>query len=227
VRRPLLLRSPASPVAARYARTSLPSRRTPWRRASYCVVDLELSGLDPNHDEIISFGAVPIDMGRVVAGESVYGICRPTRALPEASILVHGIRTVDLADAPPLDEAIQPLIVAMTGRVMIAHVAWVERAFLTKALRRQGVRPRGPILDTFELGRVLSHQRDEGHSSRTLDELAEYLHLPVYRRHHALGDALTTAQVFIALATHLDDEFAPESIHSLALAKDRARLLSS
>ena len=57
--------------------------RTPWRLAHFCVVDLELSGLDPKHDEIISFAAVPIDAGRVVAGNAVYGLSRNTRSLPE------------------------------------------------------------------------------------------------------------------------------------------------
>ena len=221
-----VFRSPATPAAAQYARSSITGPTTPWQRASYCVVDLELSGLNPREHEIISFAAVPIDAGRLVAGGAVYGVCRPSQPLSETSILVHGLRTVDLVDAPALDEAIQPLITAMTGRVIVAHVSWVERAFLSRALRRQGVRFRGPILDTFELGRLLARQRHEDHSRRTLDELAEYLGLPVYRRHHALGDALTTAQVFMALATHLD-ELTSESVQSLAHAKERAQLLLS
>lgn len=226
MRRPLVYRSPTSVAASAYARTALTAPQTPWQRAKYCVVDLELSGLDARRDEIISFAAVPIDGGRLVAGNVVYGVCRPTRTLPETSILIHGIRTVDLVDAPPRDEAIQPLIEAMTGRVLVVHVEWVERSFLSRVLRHQGVRLRGPILDTFELGRLLSFERGEGNSSRTLGELAEYLHLPVYRRHHALGDALTTAQVFIALATHLN-ELDPESVRSLARAKERTHLFMS
>jgi DNA polymerase-3 subunit epsilon len=196
--------SPATPAAAQYARSPLTGPKTPWQRARYCVVDLELSGLNPREHEIISFAAVPIDAGRLVVGGAVYGVCRPTQPLHEASI--------------------QPLLTAMTGRVIVAHVGWVEHAFLSRALRRQGVRFRGPILDTFELGRLLARQRREEHSRRTLDELAQYLRLPIYRRHHALGDALTTAQVFVALATHLD-ELASESVQSLAHAKERAHLL--
>ena len=57
--------------------------RTPWRLAHFCVVDLELSGLDPGRDEIIAFAAVPIDAGRIVAGNAVYGLSRNTRPLPE------------------------------------------------------------------------------------------------------------------------------------------------
>lgn len=140
-------------------------------------------------------------------------------------MLVHGIRTVDLAEAPPVDEAIQSLIAVMTGRVIVAHVAWIERSFLAPVLRRQGARLRQPVLDTYELGRLLALERGEPSASSSLGELASSLGLPIHRPHTALGDALTTAQVFIALATHLE-KFAPETVRSLALAKGRARLYS-
>ena len=198
--------------------------RAPWRLAHFCVVDLELSGLDPKYDEIISFAAVPIDAGRVVAGNAVYGLSRNTRPLPEESVLVHGIRTVDLADAPPLDEAIGPLLTVMTGRVLVAHAAWIERSFLDPVLRRHGTRLRGPILDTRDLGQLLAMERGVPSAAPSLTGLARSLGLPVHRPHHALGDALTTAQVFIALATLLDG-YAPQTVRSLSLAGKRARTL--
>jgi len=189
-------------------------------------VDLELSGLDPLTDEIISFAAVPIDAGRVVTGDALYGLCRPTRPLPEQSILIHGLRTVDLDEAPALDEAIQPLLAAMAGRVLVAHVAWVERSFLERAFQRQGIRLREPVLDTHELGRLLAIARHGPSAPSTLSDLAQSLALPVHRPHHALGDALTTAQVFLALATHLE-EFGAETVKSLARANQRVRRVAS
>jgi DNA polymerase-3 subunit epsilon len=199
--------------------------RTPWRLAHFCVVDLELSGLDPEHDEIISFAAVPIDAGRVVAGNAVYGLSRNTRALPEESVLVHGIRTVDLADAPPLDQAIEPLLTIMAGRVLVAHAAWIERSFLDPVLRRHGVRLRRPVLDTRDLGQLLALERGKTPVASSLSDLARSLGLPVHRPHHALGDALTTAQVFIALATLLDG-YEPQTVRTLSLARKRARTLA-
>ena len=71
--------------------------------------------------------------------------CTTDPALGEASIVVHGIRTIDLEQAPPLDKAIAPLLEAMAGRVLVAHAAAVERSFLKAALRRQGARLREPI----------------------------------------------------------------------------------
>jgi len=226
VRPPLLRQSPASALAAEYAHARVASGATPWRRARYCVVDLELSGLDPRSDEIISFAAVPVDSGRVIAGGSLYGLCRPTRPLGEESVLIHGIRTVDLEEASPLDEAIEPLIAAMTGRVLVAHAAWVEQSFLSPVLRRQGVRLRQPVLDTQQLGRLLALEQGGRGRRPSLDDLAGGLGLPAHRPHHALGDALTTAQVFIALASHLE-ELRTETVRSLARAPDRARELST
>jgi len=212
---------PSTPAARAYARASLPRRRTPWRRASYCVVDLELSGLDPRVDEIISYGAVPIDCGLAGAGRSLYGLARPTHPVPEASILLHGIRTVDLAKAPPLDEAIVPLLEAMTGRVLVAHAAHVERAFLGVALRGQGSRLREPILDTDAIGRLLIAERGESPPGfLPLGELARLARVPEHRPHHALSDALTTAQAFLAIVAHLE-QFGPETVGSLAGATRR------
>ncbi len=210
------------PTAAHsYAKERLPGRRTPWRAAPYCVVDLELSGLDPRTDEIVSFGTLPIDEGLVGAGRALYGLARPTRPLPESSVVIHGIRTVDLEEAPPLGEAIAPLLEAMAGRVLVAHSAAVERAFLGAALRRQGVRLREPILDTAVLGRLLMVERGEAPVGfLSLGQLARALGLPEHRPHHALGDALTTAQVFLAVVSHLEKR-GPETVGSLARASAR------
>jgi len=218
-------RTAASDAATEYAEGAVPSGRTPWRLAHFCVVDLELSGLDPRNDEIISFAAVPIDAGRVVAGNAVYGLCRNTHPLPEESVLVHGIRTVDLADAPPLDEAITPLISVMSGRILVAHAAWIEQSFLAPALKHLGLRLHRPIIDTRDLGELLALERGQSAGPTSLSDLAHSLHLPVHRPHHALGDALTTAQVFVALATHLD-AYAAQTVRSLGQAKRRALSLT-
>ncbi|MDE3064130.1 MAG: 3'-5' exonuclease [Acidobacteriota bacterium] len=210
-----------TPSAAAYASSPIDRGRTPWRSAHFCVVDLELTGLDAREDEVISFAAVPVDAGRVVVGATVAGLCRPTRPVPESTVLVHGLRSVDVAEAPELAEAVQPLLAAMTGRVMVAHEAWVERGFLTRALRAQGVRFRGPAIDTYQLARLWAGLADRPDPPRDLGALAASLGLPSHRPHDAVGDALTTAQVFVALATLLEAR-TRETVTSLANARRRA-----
>jgi DNA polymerase III subunit epsilon len=77
----------------------------------------------------------------------------------------------------------------------------VERSFL----RPLGLgMPRG-ILDTAVLWRAYCIERGDGDPGWCeLGAVADALGLPVHRAHDAEGDALTTAQVFLALATHLE-----------------------
>lgn len=179
---------------------------TPWREASFAVVDLETTGLDPERDEIISFASVPVEAGRVRPGDVRYRLVRPRRMPSGETIRIHGLRDSDLAGAAPLPEELPGLLDAISGRTVVAHVAAVEAGFLRAALEPLGVAPPGPLVDTAALAlrlRRLRGQRPQAHAVG-LSELARSLSLPVHRPHHADGDALTTAQAFIALASHLE-----------------------
>ena len=91
----------------------------------------------------------------------------------------------------------------LSGRVLIAHAAWIERAFLTRAFAAHGSALRTPIIDTAALARTDNAALRCGHDEPDLEWLAGELGLPVVNPHHALGDAITTAEVFLALATRL------------------------
>ena len=216
-----------SEAARTYARARLPSPNTPWRQVSYCVVDLELSGLDPRRSEIVSFGALPIEDGRVRLADAASGLVAPTRPLTEASIRVHGIRAADLSSAPALTEALGPLLAAMAGRALIAHHAPVERVFLSLALRRLGVRLHGPVLDTALLARIWLAERDGEMPRRmNLSEMALACGLPVHSPHTAIGDALTTAQLFLAAVSQLDARD-PQTLRGLSRASQRIAALEA
>ena len=193
-------------AAEAFRHTAAPPATAPWRQADWCVVDFELTGLDPRSDEIIAIGAVPIHDGRLILGRSYYSLVRPRRAPSRTAVVIHKLRTADLADAPPLAEAIDGLL-----------TAWVEQAFLGRALR--GRRVRLPdAADTEVLGRKWMAGREAGVPSHLgLARLAELLGLPAETPHHALGDALTTAKAFIALAS-LFDAGEPQTAGSLVTA---------
>ena len=80
---------------------------------------------------------------------------------------------------------------------------------------------RNPLVDTSVLGALWLSERDGVPPRRlALGELARALGLPAHRPHEALGDALTTAQVFLALASHLD-AIRPQTVSSLVTAPRR------
>ena len=210
------LLAPRHGAAGRFRQASLPPPETPWREAEWCAVDLELTGLSRS-DEIIAIGAVPVKEGRVILGESLYTLARPRRPPKHAAILVHKLRSADLAGAPSLTEAITLLFGALAGRVPVFHTSMVERAFLGAEFRRRRVRL-PPDADTEVLGRLWLSRRDGvAPAGLSLARLAQLLRQPAEPPHHALGDALTTAKAFIALASLLDAD-SPATVGSLQQA---------
>jgi DNA polymerase-3 subunit epsilon len=214
------LRRAREGAAARFQQASRPSAATPWREASWCVIDLELTGLDPRRDEIIAVGAVPIVDGRVLLGESLYALARPSRPPQHEAVLVHKLRSPDLADAPPLEDAIELVLDALAGRVPVFHTSMVERLFLGRELRRRRLRLPADA-DTEALGRLWLRERDgEAPAGLRLTRLAGLLGFPAEPAHHALGDALTTAQAFLALAGIFGAR-EPQTVGSLVGAEAR------
>jgi DNA polymerase-3 subunit epsilon len=207
-------------AAATFARTRRPPASTPWREAPWCAVDLELTGLDRRRSEIIAVGVVPIDEGRLVLGRAAYTLARP-RARPErGAVLTHKLRAADLAQAPPVGEAIELVLEALAGRVPVFHTAIVERSFLGPQFSRRRVRLPAAA-DTEVLGRLWLRQRD-GVAPRglRLAQLAALLGQRAEPPHHALGDALTTAAAFVALASHLERS-GPQTVGSLVHADEQ------
>ncbi|MCV7424713.1 3'-5' exonuclease [Mycobacterium yunnanensis] len=175
-----------------------------WRTDTFVVVDLETTGLDPRHDHIVSYGAVTVREGRVRTSESVYGLVHAPRDVPGSSVKFHGLRTQDLQDAPSLADCVAALDGFIGDHPVVAHCAWVERSFLRKAFRQSYHPFSSSIVDTAVLAQnVLGVELERGQSI-SLEYASTALGLPVHAPHHALGDAVTTASLFIAVAGQLE-----------------------
>jgi DNA polymerase III subunit epsilon len=201
------MRRADTPAARAYRKAPLPDPRAPWREVTFSVIDFETTGLDPAIDEIISFATVTVAEGRVRVDDARYELVRPSRMPDADTIRIHGLRETELSEASPLSEVLDDLLAAITGRPLVAHVAAVERGFLGAALSAHGLELGNPVVDTAAMDRELRRLRRRPPVSREpigLSDLARSLGLPVHRPHHADGDALTTAQAFVALATHLE-----------------------
>jgi DNA polymerase-3 subunit epsilon len=196
---------------------------TTWREASFAVVDLETTGLDPRTHEVLSVGVVPVDSGRIILGRSFYSTVRPLVAPDGRTVVIHGIRPADAAAARPADEVATELVEQLGDRILVAHVACIERGFLTAWLSDVGYQP-GRVVDTDILARLIISRRGgplvEAHVG--LGAAAAYFGLPEHRRHHAFGDALTTAQLFLATASLLF----PDRDASVAELLNASRLLT-
>jgi hypothetical protein len=126
-------------------------------------------------------------------------------------------------DGPSGGLALEPIVEALTDRVLVAHGASRHIGFLSAVFQRSGLRLCRQALDTAVLAAwVPSRAPADGDRpcspadiSPGLSEAASAIGMPVHRPHEAGGEALTTAQLFIALASHLD-RLHPQSVGSLA-----------
>ncbi|MDX1888853.1 3'-5' exonuclease [Mycolicibacterium sp. 050158] len=175
-----------------------------WRTDAFVAIDLETTGLDPRRDHIVSYGAVPIRDGRIKMAESVYGLVHVPGDVPGSSTKFHALRTQDLDDAPPLSDCVTTLDALIGAHPVIAHCAWIERSFLHRAFRRSYLTFASPMIDTAVLARLVLDVNLAPDQAISLEYAATELELPVHSPHHALGDALTTATLFLALASRLE-----------------------
>jgi DNA polymerase-3 subunit epsilon len=166
------------------------------------VVDFETTGLDLRHDHVVSVGVVPVENGRISVTEALYRVVRPPIPVPADAIRVHGITPDELADAPTFDGVAAELAEALAGRTLVAYAAWIELAVLDRWLPQRPRRERLRAIDVLELA---ARDRPDALKSVHLADLAAAYGVPVARTHHAFGDALTTAQLFLVLATHLEE----------------------
>jgi DNA polymerase III subunit epsilon len=178
----------------------------PWREVELCGLDFETTGLDLRRDEIVSFGAVLLVDGRIRLSSAVYQRVRPDRPVPAQAAAVHALTTAELVTAARLEDHLDQLVALVEDRVLLAHGARIEHAFLDRALARRGLRLRCPVIDTAVLAERAGFRAGSPDRLVGLEYLAGALHLTAHTPHHALGDALTTAEAFLALAARLEGD---------------------
>jgi DNA polymerase-3 subunit epsilon len=177
----------------------------PWGRAPLVALDFETTGLDLRRDAVISFGAVPIAAGRIELGNALYREVHPDVPPSAVSIAVHHLRPIDLRDAPTMAEARNELRAVLDRRYIVTWVAQVEASFLATVFGGGSLSWLHRTIDAYRMVRALDHLTGDGPASGvgTLEETAERFGVPVEDAHHALDDAVMTAELFLVVATKL------------------------
>ena len=176
-------------------------RRSRWQTCEFVSLDFEATGLDYERDRIISFGTVPIRRARIEVGESVYQLVDPGDVPPSPqSITVHGLRPIDLSGAPSFESARVALSREIAGRFLVTWHAKVEASFLHKMY---GGAPDAWMKRAVDVWKLVIALEGQEAMFLTLTEAAERFGVPVASPHHALDDALVTAQLFLVTASRM------------------------
>ncbi len=198
------------------------ARRRRWQDATFAALDFEATGLDFTKDRIISFGVVPIDDGHVATEQAVYDLVDPGPVMVSAaSVAIHGLRPEDLHEALSADAAREALREALSRRFLITWHGHVEASFLGLLY---GTTPRRWLKRSVDVRwLVLALLGAEG-ARLTLSEAADRFEVPVAAPHHALDDALVTAQLFLVTATQLAPAGLRTTRDALRMGQARGRL---
>lgn len=200
------------PRLRQFYRAGVVAADTPLSEVPFVAVDFETTGLDPEIHGIVSIGLVPFDIRRIHCRRARHWIVKPRKPLGKESVVIHGITHTDVRQAPDLLRILEPLLAALAGRILVVHHRGIERAFFDAALRaRLGEGIRFPVVDTMDLEARLHRGQAAGFWARLLgrkpvsirlaDSRSRY-HLPYYQPHHALTDALATAELLQAQIAH-------------------------
>lgn len=215
----LLAANARDPRLKAYYAAGMASSDTPLSAVPLMGLDVETTGLDPVTDGIVSIGLVPMSLETIRASESRHWIVKPRAVLGEESVTIHGITDSQVQAAPDLSEILADVLQCMAGHVLVVHCRDIERQFLNRALLiRIGEGIEFPVIDTMELEARLHRgkrrslldwlrgRHAQQVSIRLAPSRARY-GLPRYRPHHALTDALASAELLQAQIAH---RFAPE-----------------
>lgn len=167
--------------------------------AEYVALDLETTGLSPEHDRIIEIGAIRFD-GSGREHSRFESLVRPDRPVSPGAQAVHGISDADLAEAPLVEDVLAQLL-QWVGEpdelLFLAHHARFDAAFLGSAFARLG----GPFpafrfADTLSLARYRMPEAPD----HKLDTLAELLGLErLGPSHRALADCFKVKGLWLTL----------------------------
>lgn len=190
-------RPPARQIELPLTSTPTPGR---WVDQPFLALDLETTGLHPEHDHIIEVGGVRFD--RQQATSQFAQLVRCEHEVPRRVQALTGIDPALLQAQPDLVGVLRQLRHQLeeVAFVVAYHVPF-DRSFLQAAFAKAGMTlPLRPWVDPL----VLARQLEEPGLPMNLAATAKRWGIAQHGAHRALPDAMAAGELLLTLAPHLD-----------------------
>jgi CBS domain-containing protein len=194
---------------------------TPLLALDSVVLDTETTGLDARTARLVQLGAIRLGPGGNLAEAARFEqLVDPGVPIPAMATSIHGITNENVRNAPSFSAIAPDLETFLGASVLIGHTIGYDLAVLQREYELSGRRWRRPrtldVRDLAELAQPTLARYD-------LDRLCEWLAIDISGRHTAIGDALATARLFMALVPLLRQR----GIRTLAEAEAASREMSA
>ena len=170
------------------------------------IVDVETTGLSPADNRITEIGVVTVDGDRIDRWTT---LVKTSSRRELAATAVREPGSSD--DVPSFGDIAADLTQRLSGRLLVAHNARFDHAFLRAEFDRVGVSFNPQVLCSVMLSRKL--YPDSAHHD--LDSLIERHGLRAGARHRALPDADLVWQLWQVIHRHHSEEVIANTITSL------------
>ncbi len=172
--------------------------KLPIEEASFCVVDVETTGLSPRYNGIIEIGLVKISGLKIV--DKYHSYVNPGKDIPYFITQLTGITNEDVYDAPFFEDIADEVTDFIGEDILSGHNFSFDYEFLKKEFRYCGKEPVENLnLCTLKLSRRLFPML----RSKSLGVVCNHLKLKNTKEHSALGDSEVTAKLLIKIIKEL------------------------
>ncbi|MBR3973229.1 MAG: PolC-type DNA polymerase III [Oscillospiraceae bacterium] len=185
----------------------------------FVAFDLETTGLSPRTDKIIEIGAVIMKNGIEVSRYQTF--VDPHQSLQKVTTELTGITDDMLEGAPSIETALPEFLEFVGGRVLVAHNADFDTAFIREACQQLGYEYNYTSADTLVLSQNLMTKLNK----HKLNIVANALSLPEFNHHRAADDAVTCGLI-MAKFMDMMKEMSIDTLRAVnpAMEKIRAEL---
>lgn len=152
----------------------------------YCVIDLEMTGLNPKHHKILEVAAVRVRKKEIVSECSM--LIRQHQLLEEKITELTGIDQEMLAGAKEEDEVLDHFFGFLGEDILVGQNVIFDYSFLKQAAINRKMFFERKAADTLKIARRCLPALEK----RTLDALCGYYGIEIGHHHRALDDAKAT-----------------------------------
>lgn len=152
----------------------------------YCVIDLEMTGLNPKHHKILEVAAVRARKKEIVSECSM--LIRQHQLLEEKITELTGIDQEMLAGAKEEDEVLDHFFGFLGEDILVGQNVIFDYSFLKQAAINRKMSFERKAADTLKIARRCLPALEK----RTLDALCGYYGIEIGHHHRALDDAKAT-----------------------------------
>ena len=181
------------PVITRYKGQTLED-------TTYCVFDLETTGISFRTEKITEIGIMKVKNGEVI--DEFSSFVNPEKPIPMRVQEITHITDDMVKDAPTIEEILPQVMEFFGDSVLVEHNANFDTSFIRYNCEKQGLKFENTYLDTLQLAKELFPD----YKKYKLGIIAENLGIKVEVAHRALDDVDTTVKVFNVMCKMLKEK---------------------